>query len=113
MLSNILKVLAIIVIVIVLLWGGACFYGNFIADNDAGPDMPGMPKAEEATHSFMIKNTGGLILASDYEVFGDEVGKRTIVLHGFYEVRGKNFKFVDADIILDEKIFGEIVIKRR
>lgn len=111
MLSNIIKVLIIIAIVIGLLWSGACIYGNFIAQPDDG--MPNMPEKTEATHSVLIRNTGGLLLVTDYEVFGDDVGKRTIVLHGFWEVRGNDFKFVNADIILDENIFGVIIIKRR
>ncbi|KKM69546.1 hypothetical protein LCGC14_1449690 [marine sediment metagenome] len=111
MLSNIIKVLVIIFVVLGLLWSATCIYGNFIAQPDDG--SPDMPKTTEATHSVLIKNTGGLLLVTDYEIFGDEVGKRTIVLHSFWEVRGKDFKFVDADIVLDEKIFGVILIKRR
>lgn len=111
MLSNIIKVGVIIFIVLGLLWSGTCIYGNFIAQPDDG--MPDMPKTEEATHSFIIKNTGGLLLATDFEVFGDEVGKRTIVLKGFWEVRGKDFKFIDETIPLDENHFGVILIKRR
>lgn len=111
MLSNIIKILIIIGIVLFALWAGTCFYGNFIAQPDDG--MPDMPETTEATHSVLIKNTGGLLLVTDYEIFGDEVGKRTIVLHSFWEVRGKDFKFVDAAIILDENIFGVILIKRR
>ena len=111
MLSNILKVMAIVAIVLFALWAGTCVYGNFIAQPDDG--MPDMPETTEATHSVLIKNTGGLLLVTDYEVFGDEVGKRVYALYGFWEVRGKDFKFVDEDIILDEKIFGVILIKRR
>ena len=111
MLSNIIKVMVIIGIVLFALWAGTCFYGNFVAQPDDG--MPDMPKTEDATHSVLIKNTGGLLLATDFEIFGDEIGKRTILLKGFWEVRGKDFKFVDEDIILDENIFGVIIIKRR
>jgi len=110
MLSNIIKIMVIIGIVLFALWAGTCFYGNFATPDDGMPDMP---KAEEATHSFMIKNTGGLILSSDYEIFGEEIGKRTIVLNSFWEVRGKDFKYIDANIILDENNFGVIIIKRR
>ena len=110
MLSNIIKVMVIIGIVLFALWSATCLYGNFKTPDDGMPDMP---KIEEATHSVMIKNTGGLLLATDFEIFGDDVGKRTIVLRGFWEVRGSKFKFIDEDVILDEKNFGEIVIKRR
>ena len=77
---------------------------------DKGPDMP---DAKEATHEFAIKNTGGLVLSSNYEQHGQVKGERLFILHGYWEMRGKSFKFVDADVQLDEKIFGEIKLKRR
>jgi hypothetical protein len=82
----------------------ACYNPN------AGPDMPNESKA---THSFYIKNTGGLVLSSDFEQHGQEVGSRVFILNGFWEVRGNKFKFVPGVIIIDEGIFGEITVKRR
>lgn len=108
------KVIIIIVGIVVVLfiswiglsiWSGAC----------AGPanNQPDMPCKEDATHSFYIENTGGLILSSDYEQHGHEAGSRLFILHGFYEMRGNKFKFVNGDIMLNENIFGEITVKRR
>ena len=111
MLSTIIKLIVLIALVLFVAWAGVCVYSNFIAEPDTG--MPDMPKVSEATHSFYIENTGGLILASDYEAHGDVVGKRIFALHGFWELRGNKFKFVDGEIILDEHIFGKITIKRR
>ena len=111
MLSNIIKVMVIIGIVLFALWAGTCIYGNFIAQPDDG--MPDMPKTEEATHYVMFKNTGRLFLVTDYEILGDQVGRRTIILKGYWELRGQKFKFIDDNIILDENIHGDIIIKRR
>lgn len=112
MLSNIIKVIILIAIVGVLaLVVGPCAYYNFI--DKPGSNQPKMPDKEDATHSFYIENTGGLILASDYEQHGQAVGSRIFILHGFWELRGKDFKFVTGDIVLDEHIFGEITVKRR
>lgn len=110
--STIIKVIILVVIVgVVALVLGPCVYYNFIAKPDTG--MPDMPQKEDATHSFYIENTGGLILASDYEQHGEAVGSRIFILHGFWEMRGKDFKFVASDVILNEAIFGEIIVKRR
>jgi len=112
MLSNIIKVAILIAIVLFLaVVVGPCVYYNFLEKPDTGrPEMPGI---EDATHSFYIENTGGLILASDYEQHGQTVGARIFILHGFWEMRGKDFKFMAGDIVLDENIFGEITVKRR
>lgn len=112
MLSSIIKIIILIAIVGVLaLVVGPCVYFNFLEKSEAS--QPEMPKQDKATHSFYIENTGGLILASDYEQHGEKVGSRIFILHGFWEMRGSKFKFVDGEVILDENIFGEITIKRR
>ena len=90
---------------------GPCAYYGFIDKPDSG--LPDMPDKGDATHSFYIENTGGLILASDFEQHGHAAGSRLFLLHGFWEMRGSKFQFVDGDIILDEAIFGEITVKRR
>lgn len=105
------KVVFVIVIIAVLGYGSVVVYFNFIHEPDTG--RPDMPDEKEATHSLYIENTGGLILTSDYEQHGEVVGSRIFVLHGFWDIRGDKFQFVEGDIILNEAIFGEITVKRR
>lgn len=104
-------IILIVILAVLALVVGPCVYYNFIAKPDTG--MLDMPDQKEATHSFYIVNSGGLILASDYEQQGQTEGSRVFILHGFWEVRGNKFKFVEGDIILNEKIFGKIEVKRR
>lgn len=111
MLSTIIKITILIALVLFIAWAGLCVYRNFIAKSETG--RPDMPCKEDATHSFYIENTGGLILASDYEQHGVMTGSRIFILHGFWEMRGSKFKFVEGDVILDENIFGEITVKKR
>ena len=104
-----LKIIAIIVIIAFIGYGAFCCFA--ILNPQTGlPDMPGQG---EAQYSVRIKNTGGMLLTDDYELHGDTTGARVYVLHGFWEMSGKDFKFRDRDVILDEAIFGEITIKRR
>ena len=108
--STIIKVVIIGAMLVAIAYGGLCVYSNC-----KGPDtgVPDLPSQEKATHSFYIENTGGLLLSSDYEQHGQMVGSRLFILHGFWELRGKEFKYIDNDIPLDERIFGEITVKRR
>ena len=104
-------VFLIVVLAVVGFVVGPCVYYGFI--HNPNPSRPDMPCKEDATHSFYIENTGGLILTSDFKQHGQVVGSRIFVLHGFWEMRGDKFKFMEGDIILDEGIFGEITVKKR
>ena len=110
MLSKIFMVVVLVIIIVVIAWVGLSVYSCF-ARQDVG--MPDMPDQEEASYSVYIENTGNLILTSDYEMHGSEVGSRLFILHSFWELRGQKFVYKDAEIILNEAIFGEITIKRR
>lgn len=110
MLAKIFMVVILVIVIVFIGWIGLSVYSCF-ARQDVG--QPNMPNQEEASYSVYIKNTGNLILTSDYEVHGSEVGSRIFILHTFWELRGKEFKFVEGDVVLNEAIFGEITIKRR
>ena len=104
----------VLVLIVVIGWVGLNIWSCVMDKPTTGQaDVPEMPEVAEASHSVYIENTGNLLLASDYEVFGDEAGNRVFILHGFWEMRGQEFVYKDSDLILDEGIFGEITIKRR
>lgn len=107
-----LKAIILVVMIVSIAYLGTCVYSNFVARPDTG--QPKMPEAEKAAYSVNIENTGNVLLTNTYEQLGGkEVGKRVFVLHGFWELEGRAFKYRVGDIILDESIFGEITIKRR
>lgn len=111
MLSTMIKLIILGAMILFIAWAGLCVYSNFIAEPDTG--MPKMPKVEEAQYGVHIENTGNLLLTNDYEVHGEEVGNRVFIIHSFWEVSGKDFKYRPGDIILEERIFGKITIRRR
>lgn len=111
MLSTMLKIIALVLILIGVGWFGACLYSNFISEPDTG--LPEMPSAEDAAYGVHIENTGNLLLTNDYEVHGEKEGSRVVVLHGFWQISGNNFKFASSDLILSESVFGKITIRRR
>lgn len=110
MLAKIFMVVILVIVIVFVGWIGLSVYSCF-ARQDTG--QPNMPNQEKASYSVYIKNTGNLILTNDYEMHGAEVGTRIFILHSFWELRGKEFKFVEGDVVLNEAIFGEITIKRR
>ena len=111
MIGNTFKVIILIVVIgLLALVVGPCVYFNFIEPSISQTDMPDIKKA---THSFSIENTGGLILSSKFEQHGTIEGDRVFELHGFWEMKGDKFKFIDGDIKLDERIFGVITVEKR
>lgn len=104
-----IKWIALIVLIVLLAWAGLCAYS--IVNPDTG--LPDMPEPDEAQYSVHIKNTGGMLLTNNYETHGYQEGARVYVIHGYWELSGKDFKFRDRDIVLDETIFGEITVRRR
>ncbi len=103
------------VIIIFLVIGGVVLLSYIGLSIFAKPDngILELPKIDQASYTVEIKNTGGLYLTSEYDQYGQEAGKRTFILHGYWEVSGKDFKLRNSDIILQEAVFGEIVIRRR
>lgn len=108
--GTLIKLVILIVIIGVVGYVGVSFYFSC-----KGPETNAleMPDKIEAEYSFYIENTGQLILANDYEQHGQEIGKRFFMLHGFWELRGKEYQYISGELPLDENIFGIIEVKRR
>lgn len=109
--SKLIKLIMLVALIGVLAYVGACIYGNFFAPgSNPSIDMPG---ADEARYSLIIKNTATVVLTDDYEVFGEVVGERTYILHGYWELVGNDFRYYSEDMTMPETVFGEINIKLR
>jgi len=111
MLSNIIKVLIIISIIAGVGYAAVTVYSCITHEPSTG--LPDMPDAKDAQYGVHIENTGNLLLTNDYEIHGTEPGSRVIVLHTFWEVSGNKFKYRQTILVLEEKIFGKITIRRR
>ena len=107
--SALKKMFLILIIIIVLAgigWVGISVYAGFFKSplESSAP----MPEKEEAKYKVLIENTGNLLLTSKYE-YKDKI----YILHGFFELVGKDWKYRASDLVLDEAIFGKITIERR
>lgn len=109
--GRLIKIIMLVVLIATLAYLGTCIYGNFFAPGvNSGVDMP---DSKDARYSLVVKNTATVILTNDYEIFGDDIGKRIYILHGYWELVGNEFKYYKGDITLPEEVFGEINIKIR
>jgi len=107
----IIKIVMVVVLIGVLAYGGMCVYGNYFGPGTTISDN--IPSTADAPYSLVVRNTATVILISDYEVFGEEVGSRTYYLNGYWEMVGRDFKYVDDTLVLSEQTFGQIDLKRR
>lgn len=104
------RIIVIILLVGALAYGGMCVYANMAPRGKVDGNMP---STREAPYSLVIKNTATVILAKEYEVFGDTVGSRVYYLHGYWELAGTEFEHREATLVLNEQVFGQIDLKRR
>lgn len=109
--ARILRITMLIVLICFLAYLGTCIYGNFFAP-DASTGVK-LPDSDDARYSLVVKNTATVILTNDYEVFGENVGQRIYILHGYWELVGNDFKYNKGDITMPETVFGEISLKIR
>ena len=104
-LKVIFKGALLLVVVVGLVYFGACVYGNVQAmDNNP----MGIPSQDNAAYKITIYNTGNTLLSNDANRSGD-----VITLVGYWELTGTKYKFHKEALTLNEDIFGPINIKRR
>jgi len=105
------KVLGIGVLCVVGLAVGIVVYANFFVDDENTVEYK-MPEVAEAPYSISA-GRNLLILTASYEQFGQVVGDRIYVCHGYWEMVGIEFKYRSHDIIVSEQTYGAITVKRR
>lgn len=110
---RILKItfLSIIGIVVVGYLGLTCY--ATIANKGGIRGLPDVPSVSKAAYTVRFHDTGNMILTNDYEQYEDELGYRIFVLHGFYEYTKEGYIYRDMDMVLKERAFGRIDIKKR
>ena len=107
MVGKLIQWILLILLVLALLWCGTCVYSNVVDKSGDGVDFPA------AKYELEIVNTGNVILTDELIQEGNTVGSRVFTLHGVWEVKKTKFRFKDIVLVLDEKIFGKILVKRR
>lgn len=105
MLSKLLKILMFVVLLAGIAYVGVCVKANFV---DKSPNEIIMPSVEKAKYALTIENTGQTLFATDYEQYG-----KVYVLRGYWELVGRDFRYRQRDIILDEAVLGKITVERR
>jgi hypothetical protein len=100
----IIKGVMVLVLVVGLVYAGACVYSNFFA-KDGKPELP---SADKAAYAIQVQSTGQVLFSNKIDDKG-----QLITLHGFWELANTKFQYRKGDLILDEKLFGQIKVSRR
>jgi len=107
--SYIIGIPVVIFLLGALVYGGMCTYSNFIK-----PKLSAPPPITKASWELRVTNTGTIILTDAVEnVGGVEPGQRIFLLQSYWEHDGTGYKYCRNAIQLDEKVFGEIKVRRR
>ncbi len=107
----ILRAIGIVLVLAFLAYGGIVVKSCYDAQR---PVVSNIPDIKTAKYSLLLSTTRQLYYTSDYDQFGDVLGKRVFILHGYWELRGKDFVYVKHDSPpLDEAVFGSITLTRR
>ncbi len=107
--KSIIKLLLLVVMVVGLVYAGACSWENYQASQPAYAT----PKAEVAQYSFRIRNTGNIVLSNEYSQVGNVIGKRTFNLKTFWELWDNKFILRKTPLKLEEANFGVIDVRKR
>lgn len=111
--KTILKWLGIILFAGVLVFMGSCALQNCRAKKtETGPTAPSV---KQAAYEIKIKVTGRLFYSSNVVNFTPQakVGERRFAMQGYYEAEGGKYVFRNILMTLDERIFGEIIVRKR
>lgn len=104
------KIIFGIVIALVVVFAAITVYGNWFSGK---PGEIKTPDVKDATYALTVKNTGTVIMATKVEVVGEAVGSRTYILNGYWELQGSKFVQKSGQLVMAEKVWGEITMKRR
>lgn len=108
--KRVIRVMLLIIAVLGFAYLVVSLVGSCVTNQ---PKTIKLPEVKDAAYVAIIQNTGKAYLTPNYEQFGTIPGKRTFVLHKFFELTGQSYQLRDRDLILDENIYGQINIKRR
>ena len=105
LLSVALKLVVIIIGIAVI----GYFALSIIADRAENRIDASVPSVNDAQYQFKFKTMGIVVYTDKY----DTTGEGKYILHGFYNLDKRGWKFHKTDLPLDEHYFGDIIIERR
>ncbi len=115
--KKIIKGIGIIFILGALAFVGVCAYGVIKGPSvEKGSPVP--PSISKANYSVTINGTGRTIFTNNIQTkevttFHGEKFRVYTMPDGYWEVAGKKFVFKKVALVLDERIFGSIIVRKR
>lgn len=96
----------LVIILMIVAYGGLTIYGNVKAIND---NPFSVPDVEKAAISIRVKNTGLTLFADDAK----KTGSIIVINSSYWELIGNKYKLRKESLILDEAVFGPIELRER
>ena len=111
--SVILKGIGIIAAVALVAYALLSVVGNIVLNRQADPES-GYPSKGKAPYQLTITTTGQLIFTKKYEVLKNDDPQIYRLPSGFYITTDKGeVDYLKPPLELNERIWGEIVVKKR
>lgn len=109
---KITKIFGVIFLLAILAFVGTCSYQMFKGNKQGSSPEP--PTALNAQYSLRIKNTGTTIYTNNMVKLPVNATQYSYTMpYGYWEANKDKFIFKKARITLDERMFGEIEVKKR
>ena len=110
--SVILKGIVILLIGILGVYAVLSIWGNIALGRAQNPDT-GFPSKMSAPYQFTFATTGQTLFAKKYETIEKANPQIYRLLAGYYSMVDKKAVFIKSPLELDERLWGEIDVKRR
>ena len=105
------KTILLVVVAVGAVWFGISIYGNVAlsraaVDGSHATALPPWPKTTQPLYAALIKDTGETITSINITSAGT---KHT--LHSYYDLGAGKWIYHKADLDLDERVFGPVLIQ--
>src|SRR3990170_2619251 len=110
--SVILKGIAILLASVLCVYAVLSIWGNIALNRAENPET-GFPSKRSAPYQFTIATTGQFLFAKKYETIEKSDPQVYSLPSGYYTMVDKKAVFIKSPLDLDERLWGEIVVKRR
>lgn len=108
---RVFKIGAVIALICVVAYVGSCAYINFINPTNTNAKGDSLPNLKEAPYQVTIQNTHSVYFTPAYDRYGRN--NEVVILHGYWEMVGKEYVYRNIEKPLDESKFGPIEVRIR
>jgi len=110
--SVVLKGIVILLVSVLCIYAVFSIWGNIVLGRAENPET-GFPSKRSAPYQFTFATTGQTLFAKKYETIEKANPQIYRLPTGYYSMVDKKAVFIKSPLELDERLWGEIDVKRR